>query len=90
MPVFDFPLVYDEDLYDLDFPMFTRAAEASFIKVVDLEMFRENPVENKHRKLVRSHRNGPMDRDLKPNSKIRDDLNVGILIFLFLISFSIH
>ena len=81
MPVFDFPLVYDEDLYDLEFPMCARAAETSFIKVVDFDMFRENPVENKHRKLVRSHRNGPMDRDLKPNAKIRDDLNVYFFMF---------
>lgn len=37
---------------------------------------RENPVEAKHRRLVRSHRNGPLDRELKPNAKIRDELNV--------------
>ena len=64
MPVFDFPLVYDETLYDLDMPMCARASESSVIKVVDMDMFRENPVENKHRKLVRSHRNGPMVRNV--------------------------
>lgn len=46
------------------------------IVVKDLELFRDNPIENKHRKLARSHRNGPLDRDLKPNAKIRDELNV--------------
>lgn len=34
----------------------------------------ENPVEDKHRRLVRSHRSSPYDRELKPNAKIRDDL----------------
>lgn len=37
---------------------------------------RKNPVEAKHRRLVRDHRNGPLDRELKPNAKIRDELNV--------------
>ncbi|CAD6502058.1 BgTH12-02301 [Blumeria graminis f. sp. triticale] len=36
---------------------------------------RDNPVESKHRRLVRSHRTGLMDRDLKPNAKVRDELN---------------
>ncbi|GAN11171.1 phosphatidylinositol 3-kinase [Mucor ambiguus] len=44
--------------------------------VLDPDFQRENPVEAKHRRLVRSHRNGPLDRDLKPNPKIRDELNV--------------
>ncbi|KAJ5562693.1 C2 calcium/lipid-binding domain CaLB [Penicillium sp. DV-2018c] len=35
-----------------------------------------NPCEDKHRRLIRSHRTGIMDRDLKPNPKIRDDLNM--------------
>lgn len=76
MPVYDFPLVYDERKYVNHFPVCTYANEASIIRVTDLDMFRENPVENKHRKQVRSQRNGPIDRDLKPNSKIRDDLKV--------------
>ncbi|KAG2220421.1 hypothetical protein INT45_000646 [Circinella minor] len=42
---------------------------------LDLDIVRDNPVEAKHRRLVRSHRNGPLDRDLKPNPKIRDELN---------------
>ncbi|OBZ85899.1 Phosphatidylinositol 3-kinase catalytic subunit type 3 [Choanephora cucurbitarum] len=43
--------------------------------VLDADLQRDNPVEAKHRRLVRSHRNGPLDRDLKPNPKIRDELN---------------
>lgn len=43
--------------------------------ILDPDFQRENPVEAKHRRLVRSHRNGPLDRDLKPNPKIRDELN---------------
>ena len=39
-------------------------------------MILENPVEDKHRRLVRSHRSGPLDREMKPNAVIRDELNV--------------
>ena len=46
------------------------------ILIIDPEINRENPVEGKHRRLVRSHRNGPLDRDLKPDAKTRDELNV--------------
>ncbi|OJJ48347.1 hypothetical protein ASPZODRAFT_62644 [Penicilliopsis zonata CBS 506.65] len=35
-----------------------------------------NPCEDKHRRLIRSHRTGIMDRDLKPNPKNRDELNL--------------
>ncbi|KAF8134882.1 atypical/PIKK/PI3K protein kinase [Boletus edulis] len=42
--------------------------------VLDPEMAHENPVEDKHRRLVRSHRSSPYDRELKPNAKIRDEL----------------
>lgn len=51
-----------------------RAGQYSLI--LDPDIVRDNPVEAKHRRLVRSHRNGPLDRDLKPNPKIRDELNV--------------
>lgn len=53
-----------------------QAAEASLFTIVDPEIVRKNPVEAKHRRLVRDHRNGPLDRELKPNAKIRDELNV--------------
>ncbi|KAI9760564.1 MAG: Phosphatidylinositol (PI) 3-kinase, partial [Candelina submexicana] len=46
------------------------------IKIYDPEVgARDNPAESKHRRLVRSHRTGVLDRDLKPNAKIRDELN---------------
>ena len=46
------------------------------IRVYDPEVgARDNPAENKHRRLVRSHRTGVLDRDLRPNAKIRDELN---------------
>jgi len=44
--------------------------------VVDPDIFRENPVEAKHRKLARSYRNGSLQRDIKPTAKIRDELKV--------------
>ncbi|KAH7106460.1 phosphatidylinositol 3-kinase [Auriculariales sp. MPI-PUGE-AT-0066] len=48
--------------------------DASLWQIIDPELARENPVEDKHRRLVRSHRSGPLDRELKPNAKIRDEL----------------
>jgi phosphatidylinositol 3-kinase len=47
--------------------------------IVDPEIARDNPVEDKHRRLVRSHRSSPYDRELKPNAKIRDELGVRML-----------
>jgi phosphatidylinositol 3-kinase len=44
--------------------------------VVDPDIPRDNPVEDKHRRLVRSHRSSPYDRELKPNTKLRDELGV--------------
>lgn len=51
------------------------------VSVYDPEVgARDNPAESKHRRLVRSHRTGVMDRDLKPNAKVRDELN-GIMAY---------
>ncbi|KAI9263703.1 kinase-like domain-containing protein [Sporodiniella umbellata] len=50
-------------------------SEAKYGVVLDSDLHRDNPVEAKHRRLVRSHRSGPLDRELKPNPKIRDELN---------------
>jgi phosphatidylinositol 3-kinase len=37
----------------------------------------DNPAESKHRRLVRTqHRHGVLDKELKPNAKVRDQLNV--------------
>lgn len=45
------------------------------IRIYDPEIgFKENPVENKHRRLFRNQRSGIVDRDAKPNAKARDDL----------------
>ncbi|PWN36523.1 phosphatidylinositol 3-kinase [Meira miltonrushii] len=55
----------------------SRGIDASLFTVYDGDMLmeRENPVEAKHRRLVRSHRSGPLDRELKPNANVRDELN---------------
>lgn len=47
----------------------------------DPEAEMDNPCELKHRRLVRSHRNGPLDKELKPNAKIRDELHVRMHVF---------
>ncbi|RUP49834.1 phosphatidylinositol 3-kinase [Jimgerdemannia flammicorona] len=90
LPKFDFPLIFSEPEYtppptdptiQQPPPLGTTMTPIPVGPVVpaviiqDPEIARENPVEAKHRRLVRSHRNGPLDRDLKPNSKIRDELN---------------
>jgi phosphatidylinositol 3-kinase len=88
-PRFDFPIVFSE--YDYPPPLSNLHLSTPSILskgviddgeggpiclVWDPEATKDNPVESKHRRLVRSHRNGPLDRDLKPNPKIRDELNV--------------
>ncbi|EAU85589.2 atypical/PIKK/PI3K protein kinase [Coprinopsis cinerea okayama7 len=52
----------------------TFVNDPSLWGVVDPDITNENPVEDKHRRLVRSHRSSPYDRELKPNAKIRDEL----------------
>ncbi|KAL0954695.1 hypothetical protein HGRIS_003644 [Hohenbuehelia grisea] len=89
LPRFDFPVVFSEpEQIGLQLPIpvpnntTAPALSSSFAhdphlwSVVDPDVARENPVEDKHRRLVRSHRSGPYDRELKPNAKIRDELNV--------------
>ncbi|GAA6023183.1 hypothetical protein JCM11491_003292 [Sporobolomyces phaffii] len=56
-------------------PNTLSSSESNLFSIVDPEIVRKNPVEAKHRRLVRDHRNGPLDRELKPNAKIRDELN---------------
>ncbi|KAJ3092312.1 Phosphatidylinositol (PI) 3-kinase [Quaeritorhiza haematococci] len=75
LPQFDFPLLFNEKEYTLPPAIHPRFLDSEIAIVADPETCRDNPVENKHRKLARSHRNGPLDRDLKPNAKIRDELN---------------
>ena len=48
----------------------------SMMRIYDPELgFKSNPVEDKHRALMRGHRSALVDRDLKPNARNRDDLN---------------
>lgn len=50
--------------------------DSRVIRIYDPEQFqRDNPCETKHRRLVRSNRNGILDQDQKPNAKLRDELN---------------
>ena len=52
-------------------------AAGGLIRIFDPETgLKDNPAESKHRRLVRHHRTGILDRDLKPNAIIRDELNV--------------
>ncbi|RWA05100.1 hypothetical protein EKO27_g10012 [Xylaria grammica] len=48
------------------------------IRIYDPEVgAKDNPAESKHRRLVRSqHRHGILDKDLRPNAKVRDELNM--------------
>ncbi|KAG9105258.1 Phosphatidylinositol (PI) 3-kinase, partial [Ceratobasidium sp. 392] len=55
-------------------PLMDFKAEMQIWGIVDPDIARENPVEDKHRRLVRGHRGGPLDRELKPDAKIRDEL----------------
>ncbi|KAH7316525.1 kinase-like domain-containing protein [Stachybotrys elegans] len=54
------------------------APGSRLINVYDPEVGqRDNPAEAKHRRLFRSsHRHGILDKDLKPNAKVRDELNL--------------
>lgn len=80
-PRFDFPIVFSDYDYPNPTPLASMPADTGgLMSVYDPEMVRDNPVESKHRRLVRSHRSGAVDKDLKPNAKIRDELNVRSLI----------
>lgn len=58
-------------------PGIEGADGAGVIRIYDPEVGQTgNPCEDKHRRLIRSHRTGFMDRDLKPNPKNRDELNI--------------
>lgn len=56
----------------------STALGGRLIKAYDPEAgHRDNPAEAKHRRLFRSsHRHGILDKDLKPNAKVRDELNL--------------
>ncbi len=78
LPIFDFPVVFNEKEYSYPDKLILREVDSPLITVFDSEIFCDNPVENKHRKLARSHRTGALDRELKPNPRVRDELNVNI------------
>ncbi|KAF9020978.1 putative atypical/PIKK/PI3K protein kinase [Hymenopellis radicata] len=89
LPRFDFPVIFNEPEASSQpstsstpppppqtpvAPTSTLTQDPYLWSVLDPDVARENPVEDKHRRLVRSHRSGPYDRELKPNAKIRDSI----------------
>ncbi|KAF7367441.1 Phosphatidylinositol 3-kinase VPS34 [Mycena sanguinolenta] len=90
LPRFDFPVIFSEPeaptaststlLPQSSQPPLPTSVSSTFTSephlwaVIDPDVALENPVEDKHRRLVRSHRSSPYDRELKPNAKIRDEL----------------
>lgn len=73
-PRFDFPVLYTSAEYSYTIKADQLIHENSMVMVHDPDATNGNPVEVKHRRLVRSHRNGPLDRDLKPSPRVRDTL----------------
>ena len=80
LPKFDFPVPYNEPYVMLDFKAVPAGlspvqdsvgVKTEFLRINDPELFRDNPVENKHRRVTRAR---PLDRNLKPNPKSRDEL----------------
>lgn len=61
----------------------SSSSESALFTLIDPDIVRDNIVEAKHRRLVRGHRSGPLDRELKPNAKIRDELNVGLYSYMY-------
>ncbi|KAJ2877880.1 Phosphatidylinositol (PI) 3-kinase, partial [Coemansia aciculifera] len=72
-PKFDFAVVFGED--KLDDPLAVQPSNPKYCLVFDPETYRDNPAESKHRRLLRGYRSGTLDRELKPNPAIRDQLN---------------
>ncbi|CAI4211013.1 unnamed protein product [Parascedosporium putredinis] len=90
LPRFDFPVVFADREYPRQpsppsnisqYPIGESSSPGSsnrLVRIYDPEVgARDNPADAKHRRLFRSaHRNGIMDKDLKPNAKVRDELNL--------------
>ncbi|KAI9503625.1 Phosphatidylinositol (PI) 3-kinase [Coemansia spiralis] len=72
-PQFNFSVVFGET--KLDDPLLTQSEARKYCLVFDPEMYRDNPSESKHRRLLRGYRSDILDRELKPNAAIRDQLN---------------
>ncbi|KAE9389321.1 ARM repeat-containing protein [Gymnopus androsaceus JB14] len=92
LPRFDFPVIFSEpeslmnlaSTSALPPPILPPAPQTpirlGLWSIIDPDsVTRENPVEDKHRRLVRSHRSGPYDRELKPNAKDMDKIGEIIL-----------
>lgn len=83
LPLFDLPVIFEEtDLVYNQAPPPPKPLldNLGFTNIQDDDFIHDNLVEAMHRKLFRSNA-GPRygnlyDRDLKPNSKIRDEINV--------------
>lgn len=52
-----------------------QTGDYSTLRIYDPDQYISDPIEHKYRKLERSHKGGPFDRDIKPTAKIRDELN---------------
>lgn len=63
-------------------PPATSKIDESLFTVVDPEIVRESPIEAKHRRMIRQHRSGPLDREMKPNAAVRDCLNVSFSSYM--------
>ncbi|KAG2131308.1 putative atypical/PIKK/PI3K protein kinase [Suillus bovinus] len=53
----------------------TSQSDPHLWAILDPEISHESPVEDKHHQLVWSHQSRPYNRELKPNAKLRDELN---------------
>ncbi|BFZ56631.1 Phosphatidylinositol (PI) 3-kinase [Savitreella phatthalungensis] len=73
-PRFDFPVVYTTQEHRYTIKAGQQHHKHTMVMVHDPDAANANPVEIKHRKLVRSHRTGQVDRDLKPSPRVRDTL----------------
>lgn len=85
---FDIPVVFSDFKYPPpQIPVYTASEQLPLnqpkintgnsptLKVYDPEQYVSDPIEQKYRKLERSHKDGPLDREIKPTAKIRDELN---------------
>ncbi|KAI3656482.1 hypothetical protein MP638_006069 [Amoeboaphelidium occidentale] len=73
LPRYEFPVIFKEKPYEITIPSVPYLTN-KVVKIYDPDMFHENLVEAKHRRIIRSHRTGYLDKELKPNAKNRDDL----------------
>lgn len=74
-PRFEHPVIYTNPQYAYSIKEDAKIHENTLVLVHDPDALRVNLIEDKHRKLVRSHRNGAIDKYLKPSPRIRDNLN---------------